>query len=109
MVTLRLSGKRKSSASVTIRFPEVKEFLGLMPDNSPITVKLVLGLASVDKLDAGELQWAGDAASRAEKARLTSRFESGIQLVKQGRFAEAIADQGLRYATVAAARCVGAR
>jgi serine/threonine-protein kinase len=34
-------------------------------------------------------EWRGAAAARAEKARLTSRLESGVQLVQEGHFAEA--------------------
>ena len=65
VVTLRLSGKRKSSASVTVRLPDVKQFVGLVPDNSTIAGKLVLGLATVERCQ----QYAGAFAMRDPTAK----------------------------------------
>lgn len=50
-----------------------------------VTSIVLLALIANDAMQ----EWALASASRSEKARLTARLESGIQLVQAGRFAEA--------------------
>lgn len=58
---------------------------------NPLTAALIATSVVLVGLIASQVlqEWTQAAAERAEKARLTSRFESGVQLVQEGRFAEA--------------------
>jgi len=61
-----------------------------LPAALTVAFLVLVGLIGSQVVD----NWAKSAASRVEKARLTSRFETGIQLVQEGRFAEAHAILG---------------
>lgn len=51
---------------------------------------VLVGLMAIEATQ----EWSEAAAQRAERARLTARFESGVNLVQEGRFAEARAILG---------------
>jgi serine/threonine-protein kinase len=55
-----------------------------------VTFVVLVGLIASDTMQ----EWALASAARAEKARLTARIESGVQLVQAGRLAEARAILG---------------
>ncbi|MEX0586440.1 MAG: serine/threonine-protein kinase, partial [Pirellulales bacterium] len=63
---------------------------------NPTETALIVTALALIALVIGEgiREWALATGRRAEKARLTARFESGVDLVRQGRFAEARAILG---------------
>ncbi|MBA4017954.1 MAG: serine/threonine protein kinase [Pirellula sp.] len=61
-----------------------------LPTVLSVTAIVLIGLI----ISEGVQEWALAAGRRAEKSRLTARFESGVQLVQEGRFAEAKAILG---------------
>ncbi len=63
---------------------------------NPLPTALAVTLILLAALIASQTtrEWTEAAADRAEKSRLTARLESGVQLVQDGRFAEARAILG---------------
>jgi serine/threonine-protein kinase len=75
--------------------PAAERWMRWIRRNPLLTALAVTSMVLVGLMVSEALQERSDAAAlRAEKARLTSRFQSGVQLVQEGRFAEARAILG---------------